>query len=390
MFRKKWALVSVLVMTNVHAAYDSEDTVKLFADVAYVYDSNVFRLSDKQENNATRRHGQKSDSSVTAGVGGRIDLPLSRQNFYVTADVSYSNYLTFDELNGPAWDVGLGWNWVVGNQWSGDLSASTSRALSSFDDVLVSVIDTVETDRFAWNAQYQLLSNWALLANASYIQEKHDVRKYQNAENKSFGAGVSYISDRGFVVTLLHSWSKHQYDEDLIIPASLRGYSEQNTSLALRWPITEKFNANLNVGYNQWTSDFNKQKSTRPIGSVDLVWKVTPKTTLKTGAGQNFDSFGSNFVGRDLERTAYAGADWSVTEKSKLAAIYKYRQLETQLSTGFITQDANYDTVRITYDYQILRDMVIRSFIEFGSRDEKINQFDYSDEQVGISVKYNF
>ena len=114
MFKNKLIFLSVLTIGNSQAAYDQEDTVKLFADLAYVYDSNVFRLSDQQENNSTRRHQQKSDSSITTGLGGRVDLPLSRQNVYANAQVSYSNYLVFDELNGSAWDVGIGWNWVVG------------------------------------------------------------------------------------------------------------------------------------------------------------------------------------------------------------------------------------------------------------------------------------
>ncbi|QZA78224.1 outer membrane beta-barrel protein [Deefgea tanakiae] len=390
MFKNKLIFLSVLTIGNSQAAYDQEDTVKLFADLAYVYDSNVFRLSDQQENNSTRRHQQKSDSSITTGLGGRIDLPLSRQNVYATAQVSYSNYLVFDELNGPAWDLGLGWNWVVGNQWSGNLAASTSNALSSFDDVRTSVVDTVQTNRVSWSANYQLLSNWALIANAAYVQEDHDVRKYQNANNRNLGAGVRYTSDRGFALTLLHNWLEHKYDENFIIPADLRGYTEQNTSLGLNWPVTAKFNANVTAGYTQWKSDFNGQKSTKPTGAIDLVWKATAKTTLSTGAGQNFDSFGSNFVGRDLERNAYIAADWQFSDKSKFGARYNYRQVETETSNGLRTQDSIYDTYQLSYDYKILRSMLIRSYVQFENRDEKINQFDYSDEQIGVSLKYNF
>lgn len=390
MLKRKMLLLGLAAIGNTYAAYDAEDAVKLSADAAYLYDSNVFRLSDKQENRSTLRYGQKSDSSVTAGVGAIAELPVSRQLVYARANLSYSRYFTFDELNNSAWDLGLGWNWVVGNQWKGNLSASTTRALSSFDDVRVSVVDTVKTDRFDWSANYQLLSNWSLLANAGYIQERHDVRKYQDANNRSIGGGVSYVSDRGLNITLRHSWSKHAYEQDLIIPASLRGYSTQDTRLGFSWPVTEKFVANMNFGYNQSKSDFDGRKSTRPVGSFDLVWKVTPKTTLRTGAGQNFDVFGSSFVGRDLERTAYIAADWRVTDKSKFTAQYNYRQLETQLSTGRLTQDAIYDTYRIAFDYEVLRSLMFRSFVEFSTRDEKINQFDYNDEQIGVSLKYNF
>ena len=390
MLKKNLVLMSVLAIGNVQAAYDQDDTVKLFADVAYVYDSNVFRLSDKQENNTTRRHKQKGDSSITTRLRGPVDLPLIRQNLYATADVSYRNYLVFDELNGPAWDVGLGWDWVVGNQWRGNLSASSSSGLSSFDDVLISVVDTVKTDRFNWNAQYQLLSNWAFLANASYIQEDHDVRKFQSANDKRFGGGVRYLSDRGFALTLLHNWSEHNYEEDLIVPASWRGYTENNTSLGLNWPVTDKLNANVTAGYNQWKSQFDGSKSTKPTGAIDLTWQVTAKTTLSTGAGQNFKAFSNNLVGRDLERTAYVAAEWDVTEKSKFGARYKFRQLETLTSIGLLAQDSVFNTVRLTYDYKILRSMVIRSFMQFETRDERINQFDYNDEQIGVSLKYNF
>ena len=146
MWKKKVVLLSVFAIGNTYAAYDNEDTVKLYADIAYRYDSNVFRLSDKQENNTTREHQQKDDSSVRAGIGGRIDLPLSRQNVYAKADFSQTKYLTFDNLDAPSWDVGLGWDWVVGNQLQGNLSVSSSSDLSSFDDVRVSVVDTVKTD----------------------------------------------------------------------------------------------------------------------------------------------------------------------------------------------------------------------------------------------------
>ncbi|MBM5574862.1 hypothetical protein GKO28_11945 [Deefgea sp. CFH1-16] len=172
--------MSALIIGNSQAAFDSTDTVKLFTDIAaYKYDSNVFRLSDQQENNSTRKHQQKGDSSLSAGVRSRIDVPLSRQNVYAAADFTYNKYLVFDELNSPAWNVSLGWDWVVGNQLSGNLSAATSRELSSFDDVRISVVDTVKRDSANWAGSWQLLSNFSVLANASYIQESHDVRKFQ-------------------------------------------------------------------------------------------------------------------------------------------------------------------------------------------------------------------
>ncbi|WP_297572292.1 outer membrane beta-barrel protein [uncultured Deefgea sp.] len=391
MLKKNLLLLSVLAIGNTQAASDPEDTVKLFTNIAYVYDSNVFRLSDTQQNNSTRQHQQKGDSSFTVGVGGRLDLPVSRQNFYATADFSQANYLVFDELNGPAWDVGLGWNWVVGNQWNGNLSVSSSSQLSSFDDVRVAVVDTVKTNRANWNGSWRLLSNWALVANTSYTEENHDVRKYQNANDRQFGGGLRYISDRGFALTLLHNWSKYNYAEPLFfIPANLRGYSDQNTSLGLNWPVSDKLSANLTAGYSQWKSQFNGTKNKKPTANIDLMWAVTEKTTLNTGAGQNFQSFGSNVIGRDLERTAYLSANWAVTDKSKLGARYNYRQLETETSIGIVTQDSVYDTFRVSYDYQVLRSMMIQSYVQFELRNEKIKQFDYNDEQVGVSLKYNF
>ncbi|WP_027469088.1 hypothetical protein [Deefgea rivuli] len=390
MWKKKTLLLSVLAMSNAHAAYDSEDTIKLYADMAYVYDSNVFRLSDQQENNTTREHQQKGDSSITAGLGGRVDLPISRQNLYASARVSQIHYFNFTDLNGPEWDLGVGWDWVVGNQWRGNLSAATSSELASFDDVRTSVIDTVKKDQFNWNANWQLLSNWALQANAAYEQEDHDVRVYQNANNRLLGAGLRYQSDRGFALTLNHQWSEHNYEESLIIPADLRGYTEQNTTLNLNWPITTKFDANVSTGYSRWKSQYDGSKNSKPIGAMDLSWRVTDKTTLSTGAGQSFNSFGSNFVGRDLERTAYIAASWAATEKSKFSLKYNYREVETVTAIGFVTQDSAYDTFLLSYDYQILRSTMIRSYVRLESRKEKINQFDYDDEQIGLSLKYNY
>ena len=374
------------------AAYDATDMVSLNADMAYKYDSNVFRLSDFGSNSVVRKNdGQLGDSNLQAVLGAKFQMPISRQKIYANAQMSRQQYFTFEELNYTGWQADVGWGWQLGNQFFGTLAAHSKSSMNSFDDVRNGVVDMVRETGADWNGAWQIHSQWSLLANASYVKQVHDERKLEDAKNSSYGFGLRYVTGKGSSLTLRHNWQDYDYLNDLLfISASLRGYTEQITTLNLVWPITEKIEIAANGGFSQWKSKIQNSKSSRtPQGDLALKWRGTEKTRFRTGYGQNFDQFNSG-VGRNLERKAYFGANWEMSEKMVWDAEFSRRQRTTDSSHSIQLRDELYDSFRLRLSYTPVRSVTLSPFVTLERRKDQIGSDDYSDQQYGISGRYDF
>lgn len=388
---KRLCLLLLTVAPVVQGAYDAEDTLKLNAELAYRYDDNVFRLADNANNTVTKRHGTQADSNVLAAVGGRIDVPVSRQTFYVLGNVSRQQYFKFDELNHTAWTAGLGWDWQAGSQFFGNLSADSSSNMSSFDEVSPDVIDMVRQDGVSWNGNWVLSKNWLLVADTAYRREDHDERQFEDARSIIYGLGLRYVTDKGSSITLRHQWQDYDYLKNIgAFPADLRGYKEQSLSLVLAWPVTQQFQVQASGGYSRWKPNFGGQKSSStPQGDLTVTWQATGKTRLRAGVGQNFDQFNSG-AGRDLERTVFAGANWTMTDKVRWDAEYRYKQRETKTALGILLRDELYDSASLSLVFEPVRSVSLKPFAKFEQRNDQIGKANYKDTQFGLSGRYDF
>lgn len=386
----KLCLLTVVVSPWCLAAYDADDTLKLNAAIDYRYDDNVFLLPDRSSNSITREYGQRGDSSIIASVGGRIDVPVSRQLLYAVANVARQQYLTFEELDYTAWNGQLGWKWQVGSQFSGDLNARASYSMNSFEDVRNGIIDMVNDNGAGWNGNWQFSSNWALLANIGYDEQTHSDLKYQDARVVNYGLGVRFNTDKGSAISLIHQWQDYSYLRNLFLPADKRGYYEQNTRLSLMWPITAYFNLNANAGLSSWKSkaDSSSTEST-PQGDLGFSWQVSEKTKLSAGVGQNFEQFNDG-AGRNLERTAYFSAGWTMTEKVSWLFNYNYRQQERESSIGIDGRKQNYNTLRLSAAYRPIRSVSINPYAQYISSNVDKGFDDYNDAQIGVSARYDY
>jgi hypothetical protein len=388
---KKLCLLFIAAVPVCEAAYDADDTVKLSAELAYRYDDNVFRLADDANNSVTLKNGTQGDSYLQATVAGRIDIPVSRQKFYASANVSRQQYFSFDELDYTAWQTELGWQWQAGNQFSGSLAAHASESMNSFDDVRTGIVDMIRENGANWTGYWQLMSNWLLLADASYAEQKHSERHFDDARVVNYGLGVRYVTDKGSSITLRQGWQTYDYLNDLqFFPADLRGYDEQLTSLALSWPFSAQLQFNATAGLSRWTAKSGLgDTTTTPQGDIGVVWQPSEKTRVRAGYGQNFNQFSSG-IGRDLERKFYLGANWAQSAKMAWDTEVSHRQRTSDTSVGVRVRDELYDTVSLALNYAPTRSITIRPYVRLEWREDQLGKADYSDSQVGISAKYNY
>jgi hypothetical protein len=380
-------LIGVCLVDYAQAAYGPEDIFKLTADVAYQYDSNIFKLDENKDNVQTQKHGKKADSRLETRLGSSLDLVLSRQLVHAVADVNQINYSNFTDLNRNEWSVNLIWDWVVGSIATGQLRANTSTRMSSFEDNLLSqnsnsVLDMQKQDSINWQGVLKLQSTIAIIGSAMVSTEQYDVKKYLDAKNEMASIGIRYSSKKGNYVSVKHSWRKYIYDQDLFFRA---GFTEQTTSLDLAYAPDSKVDINVSLGMSRWVSDFNNEKQYTPQGDLGLLWRATDKTQLRLNYGEKFAEFTSG-SGRNLDQYLNFNARWNMSEKVNWNLDLNQRNRSIEVAGSESSNEEKTNSVRLSMGYKALQQLTINSYLQAEKRDSSVSNADYKYYQIGLNA----
>jgi Putative beta-barrel porin 2 len=384
-------LVGVFFLDYAQAAYNPEDKLKLNADLAYQYDSNLFKLDEGINNAQTSRNGQKADSKLDARLSGRLDLKISRQLISASADISQINYQHFSELNHNEWSAGLEWAWLAGSRLNGQLSVNTSTKMSSFEDNFLgglgnSALDMQRQNSVNWQGVLQLKSTVAIIAAASVSTEEHDLKKYIDAKNNTASLGLRYQTEKGNYVSVRHGWRKYTYDVDLPFRA---GFTEQTSSIDMGYSPSNKIALNASLGLSHWVSAFNDQSQDTPQWDLGLTWQATDKTTLKIGYGQSFTEFTSG-AGRNLDRHLNLNAKWTMTDKINWSIETNRRERSFEVAGSSVQKDENTNSLRLGLNYKVLPPLTLTSYAQAEQRSSEVINSNYKDYQLGLSVRFDY
>jgi hypothetical protein len=380
-------LLGLCITDGTQAAYNPEDPFKLNANVNYQYDSNFFKLAENSSNAQVDRHGKRSESKLEAKLGGRLDLKLSRQLVSLTADINQINYANFKELNHSEWNSGLTWSWVVGSLLSGQLNASTSTRMSSFEDRILDGVDNSALDMQRQNsldfqAVLKLKSTVDLIATVGVSTEEHDFKNYINAKSTTTSIATRYRSEQGNYISARYSRRKYTYDLDLPFRS---GFTEQVGSIDMGYSPSSKIDISLNLGLSRWVSEFNGQSQTTPQGGMGLSWRATDKTSFKLAYGQNFSEFTSG-VGRNLDRHYGVSTKWLMTEKTAWDFDFNRRERSLEVAGRGGVNDEDTNNARLGFTYKILPTVSIGSYIQAEQRRSNNIGSNYKDYQLGLNA----
>ncbi|MDW5416671.1 outer membrane beta-barrel protein [Iodobacter sp. CM08] len=380
-------LIGFCLVDYAQAAYGPEDLFKLTADLAYQYDSNLFKLDEDITNAQTNKHGKRADSKIETRLGGSLDLVMSRQLVHVVVGVNQINYLNFTDLNHNEWNANLVWDWVVGSIATGQLRANTSTRMSSFEDNSLgsngnSALDMQKQDSINWQGALQLKSTVAIIATAMVSTEQHDVKKYIDAKSNMVSLGMRYSSKKGNYISAQHSWRKYTYDQDLPFRA---GFTEQISSLDMAYAPSSKIDLNMSLGMSHWVSAFNDESQYTPQGDLGLLWRVTDKTQLKLSYGKSFAEFTSG-AGRNLDQHVNFNARWSMSEKINWNLDLNQRDRSFEVAGSNSSNEETTNSLRLGMGYKVLRQLTINSYLQTEKRDSSLNNSDYKYYQVGLNA----
>ncbi len=334
-----WGLAVVLAT----AALAQTSPYYIGASQSLTYDSNVLRLVDGAS--APAGLSKSGVSSTTALLAG-IDQPISRQRLFGNVALRANRYSGNSLYNNESWSGQVGLDWATVERLSGNVSASANRALASFNQQEIGLIQRKnfeDTRTLDASLNLGLVTQYSLLVNLGRreVDQSLDLPAAQsrNFEQNTASVGVQWkpSSQSSFGLAVRQSDGKYpqfralagggfeadRYSRrDLDLNASLQPSGQSTVSARLS---TGKVDYDLATGRN----------FSGVTGSLAWNWQATGKVRLNTA------------LTRDTGQDSYAvtvfntpgTADYSrVTTSLVLGADYAATS-KIQVNAGFSTQD---------------------------------------------------
>nr|WP_321238922.1 hypothetical protein [uncultured Tolumonas sp.] len=364
------------------AAYNQGDHYWIAPELNSWYDSNIFRKANDDMNIA-----QRSDDVLQPKVSGHADIDLSRQNFFLDSAVFSRNYQKHSDLNYTGVNNMLGWNWVIGSDWSGVIQYGITHDLSTFEDINTAQRDMYTSNNLSGSVLHKLTSNWQILINETVDHESHSVNDELNLYSISLGGGIRYITDKGSEIVVRRDHDTVEYNDDYYIwTAEERGYQQDANQLIFMLPISDKLKSTLNFGQVKWHYSTDNSSDKSAFGGAELEWQVTGKTKL-TGSYNRHMSMPKQSLDTSMNETYNLTGTWQSTEKIGLDVSYR---LNSQRYTGVDARTDDTTMYRINCNWSPVLNWVTSVYMQYQARESEFSTYIYTAETVGISLHYKY
>ena len=300
------------------------DQVELFATETLTYDSNVFRISSGLDPTAAIGSSKKSDWSSLTSLGFNVNVPIGRQRIQGGYAYNIARYDRFSQLDFEGYNARALWLWEIGNQLSGQLGYTESKALADFRNFTTTTPNALKTDRAFFTAAYLLTPQWRLNLGGDAAEQRNGdpARRVNDVDVTGIDGGVTYISPAGNQIGVaLRSEDGRFPNNQIVSGVSVNNSYTQNTAtLVLDWTFTPQSHLNMRGGWVERKYDQvpgrNLEDST---GRVQFDWRPTGKLTISAIALKEvspLEDIQTSFV---LLRGFSLRPTWQITEKTSLA-----------------------------------------------------------------------
>ncbi len=217
------------------------DAANPYATAAYVYDSNLFRISEETPSTEGR-----SDQHATVGAGFDSKFTLSRQQFMLAGNIYRDEYDTYKYLDYTGGRANATWNWSAGSIFTGTAGYEYRRTLRGFANQtqIDPVQDLRDEDKYLASAVIDLPRNWQATLRGSLSDVSYSTTKTLDLERLVGGAALNYVSRAGNIIGVNAEIINGDYD---LVPA--RDFDEYTVGPTLEWQLTAGLRLTGRVGY---------------------------------------------------------------------------------------------------------------------------------------------
>jgi exopolysaccharide biosynthesis operon protein EpsL len=334
--------------------------IRPYISASINYDDNVFRFSSPEQTKAALGSSDASDVMKRLDVGVQVNLRLSRQLISLSSSLSENKFNRFNYLDNRGKANSLRWDWHIGSNFYGELSASESEAIAGFNETRSTVKNLRTVDRQFASINWNFKPDWAIYASREHVE-------LDNA------LASSQVLNR----------------EDEITEGGIRFHNQLNTQLGLAYRIADAKFPNRSVPVKLVFGDASSQKEV----IVTAAWLPGAKTKISTRLSRinlkrNISS------GRDFSGfSQYFGLNYQATDKTNfnLAAYQVVSPVDDVLSTYVRSKGAEISpTWNITSKVSLSGNLAYSENTYLGSAGTSSNSEERQDESTlaGLTLMY--
>jgi exopolysaccharide biosynthesis operon protein EpsL len=394
-----YGVLALLAAQVVPAHAEEGDAFGLTVSQSFYRDSNLYRLPsgvDAPEN-------KRSDTYSVTYLRGSFDKVYGRQGLHAHVAATHTAFHTHDDLDNTGGDAGLGWDWRLGDHWSGALGYNYSETFVPFEDAGGRDRLIRRLGRANGSINYWFHPDWAVGVGASSVRNtyKEDMRPDSEYEAVDWDVNVTYRPSTGNRLVFTLRGTDGRFPERTAREHDdLRKYDQRSARLSGEWQLTGATRLSGYIGYTQREYKYASNRDYNGMtGSLSLHWTPSAKAivdiSLRREIGADQDLV-SNYA---VTESATLAPTWIITDKVRVGASLKHLRRDYRGDPGYAL--GSYLPLRNdrtnTYGLNVQYLPVPAAALELGvqrtrrnATNKSVYNRDYRAQSVWVSGSYRF
>jgi len=382
------------VFTPVHA--EGMIDIKPYVGANITYDDNVFRFNSPDQAEAAFGSSVTSDIVKRLDFGVNVNLRLSRQVFTLASNINESRYDRFELLDNTGKSNKLAWNWRLGNDVYGELSASENQAIAGFTEVRQPVKNLRTTSRQIASVHWDFHPDWTVDATRDHVKTENELISLNGSDrdDDAFEVGFRYQNPLSTQLGLAYRILESDFPNRAI--SVLGGETtKKDIIVTAAWLPTAKTKISTRVSQVNITY---KDTSQRDFNGLSHRWNLdhtlTGKTAVNLTAYREVSPVDDVFSTYVKTKGFSVNPAWNPTSKISVRAGLGYEERDYLGSSGFLLVDTDrYDETKnasLSVSYTPTNKSIVQIQYQGENRTSNITNSGYKFNNVNLMMRYDF
>jgi hypothetical protein len=393
-------LVLLLLIGSTAFAEVLGDRIKPFISVREIYDSNVFRVKDKEFLKDLFGDDQLHDFITILSAGVNLNYEISRQKMELLLREDLIYFKHYDDQNANQ-DTANGNLYLrVYDKFSAKINGLYTKVVEPKEYYLSDKKIYRTNTGGGIELGYDMPLGFTIKAGFRLVNVAYSIPELNVRERTSriFNGGISYTISPDSEVDILYERDMVDYDKlEFIGGESVNNDSKGDTIKCVFYKkIGPETLTSLTAGYYQRKYDeFDARDFNGFIGKADVNYRITEKVTLMAKAERML--YEATFLEQtySVNESIGLGASYKATEKIK-AYIYgsiskeSYKGNSNIVKTDLQEREDDIDEFKTGAIWTPIRGLDIDLLYRYEKRDSNFDIYTYEDHGIELGISYKF
>jgi hypothetical protein len=393
-------LVLLLLISNIALAELLGDRIKPFISVREVYDSNVFRVKDKEFLKSIVGDDQLHDYITILSAGVNLNYEISRQKLELLLREDLIYFTHYDDQNANQDTANGNLTLRVYDKFSAKINGLYTKVMEPKEYYLSDKKIYRTNTGGGIELGYDMPLGFTIKAgfrqeNVDFSIPELDVRERTHT---IYNGGISYTISPDSEIDIFYERDIIDYDKhEFIGGKSVNNDSKGDTIKCVFYrKIGPETLTSLTAGYYQRKYDeFDARDFNGFIGKADVNYRITEKVTLMAKAERML--YEATFLDQtyNVNESIGLGASYKATEKIT-AYIYgstskeSYKGNSNIIKTDLEDREDDINEFKTGAVWSPIQRLDIDLLYRYEKRDSNYDIYTYEDHGIEIGIRYTF